>query len=101
MDTWLTATLAASERARPNVAISPRAPVAPQNAASVVERDVGPDARLLFHLGTDGRLVGVSGVGPAALARDVRLAQLMIERGVSPDPAALADPAVKLKGLLR
>jgi 3-phenylpropionate/trans-cinnamate dioxygenase ferredoxin reductase component len=73
----------------------------PEAAVKVVERDVGPDARLLFHLGADGRLVGVSGVGPAALARDLRVAQLMIERGVSLDPVALADPAVKLKGLLR
>jgi hypothetical protein len=31
----------------------------------------------------------------------MRVAQAMIERGLSPDPAALADPATKLKGLLR
>jgi 3-phenylpropionate/trans-cinnamate dioxygenase ferredoxin reductase subunit len=73
----------------------------PEAAVKVVERHVGPEARLLFHLDADGRLVGFSGVGRAALARNVRPAPLMIERRTSPDPAALADPAVKLKGLLR
>jgi Reductase C-terminal len=35
------------------------------------------------------------------MARELRIGQLMIERGLSPDPAALADPATKLKALLR
>ena len=73
----------------------------PERGASTVERDVGAGARLLFHLDRDGRLVGVSGVGPPALARYLRLAQIMIERGLTPDPAALADPGTKLKALLR
>ena len=72
----------------------------PLAAAATVERDVGAEALLLFHLDGAGRLVGVSGVGPAALARDPRIGHLMIERGVAPDPAALADPARKLKTLL-
>jgi len=72
----------------------------PLAAAATVERDVGAEARLLFHLDGAGRLVGVSGVSPAALARDPRIGHLMIERGVAPDPAALADPARKLKTLL-
>jgi hypothetical protein len=42
--------------------------------------------------------VGVSGVGPPALGRDVRIAQIMIERGLVPDPAALADPATRAEG---
>jgi 3-phenylpropionate/trans-cinnamate dioxygenase ferredoxin reductase subunit len=73
----------------------------PERGEVTVERAVGAAARLLFHLTGDGRLVGVSGVGPPALARDLRLAQIMIERGRSPDPAALADPATGLKSLLR
>jgi 3-phenylpropionate/trans-cinnamate dioxygenase ferredoxin reductase subunit len=73
----------------------------PERGARTVERDVGADARMLFHLGDHGRLVGVSGVGPPALAREVRLGQIMIERGLAPDPAALADPATRLKALLR
>jgi 3-phenylpropionate/trans-cinnamate dioxygenase ferredoxin reductase component len=43
----------------------------------------------------------VSGVGPPALGRDLRIGQLMIERGLAPDPTALADPATRLKALLR
>jgi hypothetical protein len=31
---------------------------------------------------------------------DLRIAQIMIEPGLVPDPAALADPATKLKALL-
>jgi 3-phenylpropionate/trans-cinnamate dioxygenase ferredoxin reductase subunit len=74
---------------------------APEQGERTVERDVGAEALMLFHLDRDGRLVGVSGVGPPALARDLRIGQLMIERGLAPDPAALADPATRLKALLR
>jgi 3-phenylpropionate/trans-cinnamate dioxygenase ferredoxin reductase subunit len=73
----------------------------PEGGVAEVERAVGPDGRMLFHFDGGGQLVGVSGVGPAALARELRVGQLMIERGLSPDPAALAHPATKLKALLR
>jgi Reductase C-terminal len=35
----------------------------PERGDITVERDVGAEARLLFHLDRNGRLVGVSGVG--------------------------------------
>jgi 3-phenylpropionate/trans-cinnamate dioxygenase ferredoxin reductase component len=73
----------------------------PERGEVTVARDVGAEARMLFHLDGGGRLVGVSGVGPPALARDLRIGQLMIKRGLSPDPAALADPATRMKALLR
>ncbi len=73
----------------------------PERAERILERDVGAGARLLFHLDGRGRLVGVSGVGPASLARDLRLGQIMVERGLAPDPAALANPATRLKALLQ
>jgi 3-phenylpropionate/trans-cinnamate dioxygenase ferredoxin reductase subunit len=72
----------------------------PERGRHLVERPVA-DGRLLFHLDDEGRLVGVSSVGPAALAREVRLAQMLLERGLSPDAAQLADPAQKLKTLVR
>lgn len=72
----------------------------PEQAERIVERDVGAKAKLLFHLDGAGRLVAVSGAGPASLARELRIGQIMVERGLSPDPAALADPARKLKSLL-
>jgi hypothetical protein len=37
----------------------------------------------------------------ASLARDLRLGQIMVERGLTPAPAALANPATRLKALLR
>jgi 3-phenylpropionate/trans-cinnamate dioxygenase ferredoxin reductase subunit len=73
----------------------------PERGDVTVERAVGDDGRMLFHFDGGCRLVGVSGVGPSALARELRIGQLMIERGLSPDPAALADPATRLKALLR
>jgi len=69
--------------------------------ATVVRPGEG-DALVLFHLDADGRLVAASGLGPnAAIGRVIRLGQMMIERGLYPDPAALADPAVNLKTLMR
>jgi 3-phenylpropionate/trans-cinnamate dioxygenase ferredoxin reductase subunit len=68
----------------------------------LVERNVGDGATLYFHLAGDGRLVAASGVGAnERIARDIRLAEMLIGAGARPDPAALASPDVKLKALLR
>jgi 3-phenylpropionate/trans-cinnamate dioxygenase ferredoxin reductase subunit len=57
--------------------------------------------QLFFHLDADGRLVAASGIGPNGLiARDIRVAEMLIAKGATPDPAALASPKVKLKSLL-
>jgi 3-phenylpropionate/trans-cinnamate dioxygenase ferredoxin reductase subunit len=73
----------------------------PDESATTVSRPLAGDARLDFHLAGDGRLVGASAVGPnGAIAREVRLAEMLIGRRASPDPASLADPAVKLKSLM-
>lgn len=67
-----------------------------------VERRPGPDALILFHLAEDGRLMGASGIGPGnAVARDVKLAEMLMARGARPDPAQLADHGVQLKSLLK
>jgi 3-phenylpropionate/trans-cinnamate dioxygenase ferredoxin reductase subunit len=76
----------------------------PALAARVVERALGGEAEneahIGFHLDADGRVVGVSGFGPAsAVVKELKLARVMVERGSRPDAAALADPAVKLKSL--
>ncbi|WP_343712197.1 FAD-dependent oxidoreductase [Inquilinus sp.] len=66
-----------------------------------VARDLGDGARLLFHLAADGRLVAASGLGPLGrIAREIRLAEMLIARRAAPDPGALASPAVRLKSLL-
>jgi 3-phenylpropionate/trans-cinnamate dioxygenase ferredoxin reductase subunit len=62
-----------------------------------------PDGvRIWFGLDDDGRLVAAAGVGPGnAVARDVRVAELLIARRAAPSPVALADPTVPLKQVLR
>jgi 3-phenylpropionate/trans-cinnamate dioxygenase ferredoxin reductase component len=68
---------------------------------NVVRRDLGDDAFILFHLADDGRLVAASGIGPGnAVAKDIRLAEMLIARQARPDPSDLASVEVKLKKLL-
>ncbi len=74
----------------------------PDPAHRIVARQMPNDARLLFHLADDGRLIAASGIGTGnAVAKDIRLAEMLIEKGLSPDADALSDPAVNLKKLLR
>ena len=74
----------------------------PSLGASTVTRQAAETAQLLFHLAEDGRLVGASGIGPGnAVARDIKLAEMLIARGSHPDPQALASPSVSLKALLK
>lgn len=70
-------------------------------AAETVRRDVDAQAFILFHLAADGRLLAASGIGPDnSVARDIRLAEMLIAKGARPDPVELASPDVKLKKLL-
>ena len=72
----------------------------PDEGVSVVERS-GDGTLVLFHLADDGRLVGAAGVGPGnAVARDIRIAEMLIAKSAHPDAAALARADVKLKSLL-
>jgi 3-phenylpropionate/trans-cinnamate dioxygenase ferredoxin reductase subunit len=66
-----------------------------------IHRQLGDGAFILFHLTDDGRLVAASGIGPGnAVAKDIRLAEMLIARSAIPDPIQLAAPDVKLKSLL-
>lgn len=68
---------------------------------SIVRRDLDDGAFIVFHLAEDGRLVAASGIGPGnAVARDIRLAEMLIAKRASPAPEALGSQAVKLKSLL-
>ncbi|TGT69679.1 ferredoxin reductase [bacterium M00.F.Ca.ET.159.01.1.1] len=68
---------------------------------SVVRRDLDDSAFILFHLAENGRLVAASGIGPGnAVARDIRLAEMLIAKRATPSPEALGSQAVKLKSLL-
>jgi 3-phenylpropionate/trans-cinnamate dioxygenase ferredoxin reductase subunit len=56
---------------------------------------------LEFYL-DGGRLVAAAGLGVGnACAKDIKLAEMLVANGVSPDPTQLADPAVNLKVLLK
>jgi 3-phenylpropionate/trans-cinnamate dioxygenase ferredoxin reductase component len=68
---------------------------------TVVRRDLGYRAFILFHLADDGRLVAASGIGTGnAAARDIRIAEMLIARGARPAPIDLAAHDFKLKKLL-
>jgi len=70
-------------------------------AASDVRRDLGDGAFILFHLAADGRLIAASGIGPGnAVARDIRLAEMLIAKSARPDAGELASPDFRLKRLL-
>jgi 3-phenylpropionate/trans-cinnamate dioxygenase ferredoxin reductase component len=62
-----------------------------------------PDGvEIWFGLAGGGRLIAAAAAGPGnSVARDIRLAEMLIARRAVPDRAALADPSVTLKSLLR
>lgn len=73
----------------------------PDEGSHTVRRDLGEGAFLLFHLAADGRLVAASGIGRGNIvARDVRLAEMLIARRASPPVDKLAAADTKLKSLL-
>jgi 3-phenylpropionate/trans-cinnamate dioxygenase ferredoxin reductase subunit len=73
----------------------------PDAATSDVVRPRADGVALHFGLDDDGRLVSASGVAEGTrVAKDIRLAELLIGQRAHPDPRALADPSVNLKGLL-
>jgi 3-phenylpropionate/trans-cinnamate dioxygenase ferredoxin reductase subunit len=66
-----------------------------------VRRDLGDSAFILFHLDAGGRLVAASGIGKGnAVARDIRLAEMLIAKRARPRAEQLASPDIKLKALL-
>jgi 3-phenylpropionate/trans-cinnamate dioxygenase ferredoxin reductase component len=69
---------------------------------TTIRRPIGGETFLLGHFAADGRIVAASGIGPGdSVARDLRLAEMMIQRSMTPDPAIFADPAASLKTLLK
>ncbi|MCY9696622.1 NAD(P)/FAD-dependent oxidoreductase [Paenibacillus alginolyticus] len=74
----------------------------PNHSDRIISRNIGEVGKLFFHIASDGRLVAASGVGPvASIARDIRLAEMLIHQQARPDALALANPDVKLKTLLQ
>jgi 3-phenylpropionate/trans-cinnamate dioxygenase ferredoxin reductase subunit len=74
----------------------------PSEGTRTVTRIVKDGAFIVFHLRDDGTLAGASGIGPGnSIARDIRLAEMLIGKRATPDPAALADATVQMKALLK
>ncbi|EJL57602.1 NAD(P)H-nitrite reductase [Rhizobium sp. CF122] len=72
-----------------------------EGAVQHLRRDLSDGAFILFHLDQAGRLLAASGIGRGnAVARDIRLAAMLIAARAHPDPAALVASSVKLKSLL-
>jgi 3-phenylpropionate/trans-cinnamate dioxygenase ferredoxin reductase subunit len=73
----------------------------PTDGLQMVTRQLRDGAFIDFQLDPNGRLVCASGIGPGNfIARDIRLAQMLIAKRAVPDPAALADAATGLKSLM-
>jgi 3-phenylpropionate/trans-cinnamate dioxygenase ferredoxin reductase component len=73
----------------------------PDLGTTAIRRDLGGSATVLFHIDAEGRLVAASGLGLGnSVAKEIRLAEMLIAKRAAPDPAVLADSAFKLKSLL-
>lgn len=74
----------------------------PNMGQTIVRRTLSPDSFVEFHLTSEGRLVGASGIGIGnAIGREVRLAEMLIAKNISPTEVQLADPNIQLKTLLK
>ena len=74
----------------------------PADGPEIVRRQTGEHSFVMFHRDHEGRLVGASGIGPGnSIARDVKLAEMLIGKRASPSAEQLADPTVQLKVLLK
>ncbi|MER8441282.1 FAD-dependent oxidoreductase [Mesorhizobium sp. M1312] len=71
------------------------------NSGAAINRDLGEKGQISFNLAPDGRLVAACGFGSAAaIGKDIRIAEAMIERRICAQADALANPAVALKSLM-
>lgn len=73
----------------------------PDEGTQTVRRDIGEDCHMLFHLAPDNRLVAASAFGPnGRIAKDVRIAEMLIGRLARPSPGDIANAGLPLKRLL-
>jgi 3-phenylpropionate/trans-cinnamate dioxygenase ferredoxin reductase component len=71
-------------------------------ASHAVRRDLGNGGFILFHLAENGRLVAASGIGPGnSVAKDIRLAEMLIGKRTHPEASQLSDATFSLKTLLK
>jgi 3-phenylpropionate/trans-cinnamate dioxygenase ferredoxin reductase subunit len=68
---------------------------------TTVKRGQDNGDAIYFHLTDQGRILAASAVGSPAIAKDIRLSEMLIEKHAIVDPQQLADPSVKLKSILQ
>ena len=74
----------------------------PGEGVETIRRQLSGEAFVIFHVSAEGHLMGASGIGPGnSIAREVKLAEMLIAKGINPGPADLANPDVALKSLLK
>jgi 3-phenylpropionate/trans-cinnamate dioxygenase ferredoxin reductase subunit len=74
----------------------------PADGPEIVKRQTSEHSFVMFHIDHEGRLVGASGIGTGnSIARDVKMAEMLIGKRASPSAQQLADPSVQLKMLLK
>lgn len=67
-----------------------------------ITRNYDERSLLLFSLRGDGSLVGAAGVAKGnGIAKDIKVCERLINRGIKPDPQVLEDSAAPLKPLLK
>ena len=72
------------------------------DSAHLARRGTPEEGLILFDLDGAGRLIAASGLGTIGqIGRDMRIAEMLVERATIHDPAVLADKARPLKALLK
>ncbi|MBP1964903.1 NAD(P)/FAD-dependent oxidoreductase [Paenibacillus aceris] len=73
----------------------------PDCGVKTVVRNLSESDKFFFHLSDKGHLVAASAVGlNSKIAKEIRLAEMLIHKQAVLDPKALENPDVKLKALL-
>lgn len=73
----------------------------PTDGVRTIQRDLSATDRIWFHLNTEGRVVGATGLGQGpGVAREIRLTEALIARRARPEPNSLQDRDQSLKSLV-
>ncbi len=73
----------------------------PDAGVKTVCRDISEFDKMFFHLSIGGQLVSASAVGlNAKIAKDMRIAEMLIQKQAVVDPHLFENPEIKLKSLL-
>ncbi|WNR42847.1 NAD(P)/FAD-dependent oxidoreductase [Paenibacillus roseipurpureus] len=72
----------------------------PDASTLTVQRHTEDESLFFFHLDDEHRLAAASGIG-AGIAKEIKLAEMLIVKRAVLDPVVLAAPGLKLKALLK